>query len=116
MSIKKLLNSFKYAYWGIKRVFKSEQNFQIHTIVSIMVILFSVFVLHFSIMEMIIILFCILIVLTTEIINTAIEYTWNHLEPNHHPVVKAVKDMMAGSVLLSSIFSIIIWIMLIINH
>lgn len=116
MSIKKLLNSFKYAFSGLKKVFKSEQNFQIHTILSLIVILFSIFILDFSIIEMIIILFCILIVLTTEIINTAIEYTWNHLEPNHHPVVKTVKDMMAGSVLLSSFFSVIIWIMLIINH
>jgi diacylglycerol kinase (ATP) len=52
----------------------------------------------------------------TEIINTAIENTWDHLEPNHHPVVKTVKDMMSGAVLLVSCFSAIVWILIIVNN
>jgi diacylglycerol kinase len=116
MSIKRFINSLKYAYWGLKRVFEEEQNFKIHTFTAIIVLIISVFIFNFSYIELAITLICIALVLTAEIINTAIENTWDHLEPNHHPVVKSVKDMMAGSVMLVSIFSSIIWLIIIIHH
>lgn len=115
MSIKRFINSFKYAYWGIKKVLKEEQNFRIHVITSIFVLFTSIFIFNLSYIELSIILLCISSVLITEIINTAIENTWNHLEPNHHPVVKSVKDMMAGAVMLTSVFSAVIWAMLILK-
>ncbi len=116
MSILKFLNSFKYAWFGVKHVFKHEQNFRFHIFISLIVILFSIFVLHFSFLELSITFICIALVLVTEIVNTAIENTWDHLEPNHHPVVKTVKDMMAAAVLIASFFSAIIWVLLILNN
>ena len=115
MSIKRFINSFKYAYWGLKKVIKEEQNFKLHILIAIIVILVSVFGFDFSYIELSITLICIAMVLVTEIINTAIENTWDHLEPDHHPVVKSVKDMMAGSVMLTSVFSVIIWFLLILK-
>lgn len=116
MSIKRFLNSFKYAYFGLKKVFKEEQNFKIHILSGIIVLLLSFFIFHLDYIELSITLLCIALVLSTEIINTAIENTWDHLEPNHHPVVKSVKDMMAGTVALVSIFSAIIWLLIISHH
>jgi undecaprenol kinase len=116
MSIKRFINSFKYAYWGLKKVFTEEQNFQIHILSATVVLIFSIFVFNFSYIELAITLICIALVLTVEIINTAIENTWDHLEPNHHPVVKSVKDMMAGTVMLVSIFSTVIWLIIIIHR
>jgi len=113
MLILKFLNSFKYAYLGLKQVFSEEQNFRVHTFSAIIVILLSMFVFHFSYIELAITLICIVLVLITEIINTVIENSWDHIEPNHHPVVKSVKDMMAGAVMLVSTFSAIVWILLI---
>jgi len=115
MSISKLLNSFKYAYYGLRQVFLEEQNFQLHTIVGVVVILLSIFKFNFTAIELSLTLICVALVLVTEIINTAIENTWDHLEPNHHPVVKSVKDMMAGAVVVVSFFSAIVWILLIVN-
>lgn len=116
MSIKRFINSFKYAYWGLKKVFIEEQNFQMHILSGIVVLILSVFVFNFSYIELAITLICIALVLTAEIINTAIENTWDHLEPNHHPVVKSVKDMMAGTVMLVSVFVTIVWVIIIIHH
>ncbi len=115
MSIKKFLNSFKYAFSGIKKVAKEEQNFRFHLFATLVVLFSSIFIFNFSYIELAITIICISIVLTTEVINTAIENTWNHLEPNHHPVVKSVKDMMAGAVMISSIGSAIVWILLILK-
>ncbi len=115
MLILKLLNSFKYALTGLKQVFVEEQNFQIHVLCGIVVLLLSVFKFDFNYIEISITLICIASVLVTEIINTAIENTWDQLEPNHHPVVKSVKDMMAAAVMVVSLFSAIVWILIIVN-
>ncbi len=115
MSIKRFINSFKYAFQGLRKVFLEEQNFQAHTFVGIIVIALSVFYFNFNYIELAITLLCITIVLVTEIVNTSIENTWDHLEPNHHPVVKSVKDMMAAAVLLASIFSAAIWLLIVVN-
>ncbi len=116
MSILKLLNSLKYAFSGLKQIFIEEQNFRIHSFCGVVVILVSIFKFHFTYIELAITLVCIALVLVTEIINTAIENTWDHLEPNHHPVVKSVKDMMAGAVVVVSLFSAIVWVLLIVNR
>ena len=116
MLILKFLNSIKYAFYGLKQIFLEEQNFQIHSFCAVVVILVSIFKFHFSYIELAITIICIAMVLVTEIINTAIENTWDHLEPNHHPVVKSVKDMMAGAVVVVSFFSAIVWILLIVNR
>lgn len=116
MSILKFLNSCKYACFGIKQVFIEEQNFQIHSFCSLVVIVVSIFIFDFNYLELSVTFICIALVLATEIINTAIENTWDHLEPNHHPVVKKVKDMMAAAVMIVSFFSAIVWILLIVNR
>lgn len=116
MSIKKFINSFKYAFSGLRKVFKEEQNFRVQFCIGAFVILASIFVFNFSYIEIALTLICVALVMIVEVINTAIENTWDHLEPNHHPVVKSVKDMMAGAVVLASAFSAIVWILLIYNH
>ena len=116
MLILKFLNSLKYAFAGLRQIFAEERNFQIHTFCGIVVMLVSTYKFHFSYVELAITLICIAMVLVTEIVNTAIENTWDHLEPNHHPVVKSVKDMMAGAVVVVSLFSAIVWILLIVNR
>lgn len=116
MSIKRFLNSFKYAFYGIRQVLKEEQTFQIHVCAMVIVLFFSIYVFHFSYIELALTLLCIALVIVSEIINTSIEHTWDHLEPNHHPVVKSVKDMMAGATAIASIFSAILWAILIWHH
>lgn len=116
MSILKFLNSLKYAFYGLRQIFVEEQNFQIHTFCGVVVILLSIFKFNFNYIELCITFICVALVLATEIVNTAIENTWDHLEPNHHPVVKSVKDMMAAAVMVVSTFSAIVWILLIVNR
>ena len=43
------------------------------------------------------------LVLTLEMINSALEYLLDHLHPDHHPAIGAAKDAAAGAVLLASI-------------
>ena len=116
MSISKFFHSLKYSWYGIKQVFTEEQNFQIQFFCAVVVIVLSIFKFEFNYIELSITFICIALVLATEIVNTAIENTWDHLEPNHHPVVKTVKDMMAAAVTVVSFFSAIVWVLLIVSR
>jgi diacylglycerol kinase (ATP) len=42
-------------------------------------------------------------VLAAEVMNTAVEGLADHLHPEQHPAIKAVKDCAAGAVLVASV-------------
>lgn len=110
--MKKRIESFKNALNGFVYVWNNEPNFKIHLTISVILILVGLW-RGFDVFQWVVITFAIVIVLTMEIINSAIEYTWDHLEPNHHPVVGTIKDVIASSVLVASIGSAIVGILVI---
>jgi diacylglycerol kinase len=110
-----LFKSFTYAWKGIKHVFKNERNFRIHIIISVLVLFFAVY-FRIEAIEIAILIISISMVLVAEMINSAIEYTWDKLEPNHHPVVGVIKDTMAGSVLLTSFAAVVVGLIIIFRN
>ncbi|PMC39668.1 UDP kinase [Bacillus sp. UMB0899] len=107
--------SFQYAWNGIVSTFKSERNFQIHVVISVFM-LFIGFLLRFSVLEWIIVLFLIGGMLALELINTAIEHVVDMITSEKHPLAKAAKDAAAGAVLVYAVLSVIIGIVMIMNH
>lgn len=110
----KLFNSFKFAYTGIIKTFKSEQNFKLHIMISVIVILTAV-TLDFSALRMTVLLIVIGIVLALELMNTAVEKTVDLITLERHPLAKEAKDAAAGAVLVFSIFAVIIGVLLFIE-
>lgn len=110
----KLFNSFKFAYTGIIKTFKSEQNFKLHIMISVIVILTAV-TLGFSALRMTVLLIVIGIVLALELMNTAVEKTVDLITLERHPLAKEAKDAAAGAVLVFSIFAVIIGVLLFIE-
>ena len=102
----KLIRSFAFAWNGIKLCFTSEPNFRIHTILAIVAIIFSI-LFSVSSFEWIAISFCIAFVISMEMLNTAIEKICDVVHKDLHPGIKKVKDIAAGAVLVSAIFSLI---------
>lgn len=109
------LKSFYYAFNGLLHIYKNERNFRFH-LLSGALALFLAACLNFSLIEFSLLIIVISIVLITEIINSAIEYTWDKLEPNHHPVVGIIKDVMSSSVLVASLSALAVGLMIVINH
>lgn len=102
----KLIRSFAYAWNGIRICFATEQNFRIHTLLTIVAVIFAI-VFNVSAIEWIAIGFCIAFVLAMEMLNTAIEKICDVVHKDIHPGIKKVKDIAAGAVLVSAIFSLI---------
>lgn len=114
ISWRKLFSSFMFAFAGIFTTFKTEQNFRIHTFISVIVITTAI-ALDFSSLKLIILLIVIGLVLALELINTAIENTVDLITPEYHLLAKKAKDAAAGAVLVFSIFAVIIGILLFIE-
>lgn len=109
--MKKLINSFKYAIQGIISCFKTEQNMKIHLIIMLFVIIVG-FILNLSKLEWIICIILFGVVISFEIINTAIEKTVDMITTEISPKAKIVKDISAGGVLVATISAIIIGLMI----
>lgn len=103
----KLFKSFVFACNGLKICFLSETNFKIHIFLAAVAILLSI-VFNISTTEWLVIIFCIALVISMEMLNTAIEILCDVVTKDIQPAIKKVKDIAAGAVLLSAIASFII--------
>ena len=110
-SIKRFCKSFKYAFSGIFKAYKSEQNLLVHTIVAI-IVLIGGYLLKINRLEFCIIILVIGFILSLELVNTAIEYTVDMAMPNIHPLAKIAKDVASGAVLIASFIAIIIGVII----
>jgi diacylglycerol kinase len=106
-SIKKRLNSFVFAYRGIRYAISSQHNFIIHISLTIIAIFLGI-ILQISNLEWISIIIVIGIVMASEIINTSIEELVNFISPEKNTSAGRIKDLAAGAVLISAIASFIV--------
>jgi undecaprenol kinase len=107
----RLIKSFGYALQGVKYCLCFEKNFRVQLCIAILTFTGG-FYFRISSHEWLTILFCSTLVLSLEMINTTIEKLSNEISQSIHPVIKQVKDVAAGAVLLSSIISFIVGIII----
>lgn len=100
-------SSFHYAFEGVRTVFQEERNMRSHTLSSIAIIFFSLF-LPLSLHEWLWILLVCFLVIVMEIWNTVVENTIDLVSPEYHPLAKKIKDMAAAAVLSTSSFAVIV--------
>jgi diacylglycerol kinase len=62
--------------------------------------------------EMVVLFMIIMGVLIMELLNTIMERVVDILKPRVHPYARLIKDLMAASVLLSSILAVIIGVLI----
>lgn len=105
--IHRFFKSFHYAFEGIHYVFRNDQNLLAHFVVGIIVIGSSIF-LHVTPFEMGILGLTIMMVISAEMINSAIEKMVDLITSEHHAQAKIAKDVSAGMVLLTAIAAFII--------
>jgi undecaprenol kinase len=110
-NFKKFIQSFSFAYQGIKLVLKDEQNMRFHLIMSFIVLSLA-FLLAIPKLEVMILLILIGIVISLEMVNTAIERVVDLVTENYHPLAKQAKDAAAGAVLFFSLITIIVGVLL----
>lgn len=106
-----LISSFKHAFDGIFSSYKTERNLIIHTIIMTLVIIFGI-IYKINKYEWFTCIILFLVVISSELFNTAIELTVDIVSPEINPLAKKAKDISAGAVLITAIGAAIIglWI------
>ncbi|HQA61102.1 MAG: diacylglycerol kinase [Tepidanaerobacteraceae bacterium] len=102
-----LAESFFYAISGILYAFKTQRNIKIHFMVAILIIIIS-FLLKLNTIELLIVFLTIAMVLTAEMINTAIEAVVDMFTQEYHPLARVAKNVAAGAVLISALNAVIV--------
>jgi len=115
INLKRLCKSFKFAFRGIIVLLEKEQNFAIHVITGIVVILAGIF-FHLRAWEWIVIILLISLVFVLEMLNTVFERLMDMLKPRMHQYVAEIKDISSAMVLVAAISSIIIGLTIFIPH
>ncbi len=103
-------SSFSHAWRGLRLAFSTERSFRIQVAVALVVILL-VSLMPFSPWERVILLVATSAVLVLELLNSTVERLVDLFKPRLHPYVRDVKDLMAGAVLVASIFALIVGLM-----
>lgn len=109
--IKQFFRSLRHALDGLRFVASREQSFRLQ-ILAAAVVLLAVIFLELANWQKILLILLVCAVLVLEVINSIFERIADALKPRLNPVVKEVKDMMAGAVLLTAITSVVVAIMI----
>lgn len=106
-SIQARLKSFIYAFEGVIFFIKFEAQATMH-LIAIVAVLGAGYWFKISSMEWIAVVFAIGIVISAEMLNTAIEKLTDMVSPQINEQAKIVKDLAAGAVLIASLTAFII--------
>ena len=99
--------SLGYAISGIIQCIQKERNIKIHLVFMFLVIICG-FLFQLSITEWLVCILLFGLVISLELVNTAIEAVVDLCTQEHHPLAKIAKDTAAGAVLISAIASVVI--------
>jgi len=106
-NFKKLFQSFRHAFRGLKYVLKNEQNFQLEVLIGIFIVILM-FVFDIRDWQKVALFLVIFSVLAMELVNTIMERVVDILKPRIHPYAQLIKDIMAAAVLIASVGAIVI--------
>lgn len=115
--IQKLINSFKYSMQGFHHAYMNDRSFQME-VHAFPIMLFVAWLLWpLSGIEMILLSFGYLFILTTELINTSLERMLERLHPEYNELIGASKDIASAAVFVAlSVAGIIIAVLLLVEY
>lgn len=111
MKNKKLINSFKFAFKGIGSSIKSERNMKIHTTMMLLVIISGIF-FNIAMWEWITCFILFGLVISLEMVNTALEIIVDMVSPEYNMRAGRAKDIAAGAVLVNAIVAFIVGLLI----
>ncbi|NIK77399.1 diacylglycerol kinase [Paenibacillus castaneae] len=104
--------SFGFALSGIVFALRTQSHMRFHMFAAITACVLG-FTVSLKPLEWSIILLAIAVVISAEMINTAVEQAVNLASPEFHPIAKIAKDVAAGAVLIAAAVSAIIGLLII---
>lgn len=109
-NFRKFFKSFYYAFRGLSRLIKTEQNAKVHLAATILVGVAAIY-FHVNSLQAAVLFFAVVLVFATEITNTAIEKLLDLVHPESHSQIAYIKDALAGAVLITAFIAAVVGIL-----
>lgn len=109
------IRSLGFALAGIRQFFLRERNGQIQGVIALLVMAAG-FLFRVTRHEWLAMLVCTALVISLEMLNSAIERICNMYTTEFHPAVKIIKDVAAAAVLWSAIISLVIGLLVFVPY
>lgn len=103
---KRFINSFKYSFEGLVYAYRNEQSLFIHVCMTILVIILGL-LLKLERYEWLFLFIIIGLILSTELMNTAIETTIDLMCKEFNVKAKIAKDTASASVFVLAIIAVV---------
>ena len=104
---KRFVNSFKNSFAGLSYAYRYEQSLWLHAAGTIGAIALG-FLCQITFKEWAVVVIALVVVLTSELLNTAIEATVDLVTEEIHPLAKIAKDCASAATFVSTVMAIII--------
>jgi len=96
------MDSFKYAFRGVKDALKSEPNLKIHFSLGTVAVILGIF-LEITFVEWAILSSVIFLVICLELVNTIVEKTLDVVSTERSEKIRLIKDMSSAVVLIGAL-------------
>lgn len=109
-ALKGVLRSFGFAWQGLAYAWRSQRNFRIEVFLALAALALALALA----VDPVPVLLLAALVLTLELLNTALEAVVDLARPEEHPLAKAAKDTSAAAVLVASLIALVVgaWLFL----
>ena len=99
LSLRRFWRSAGFAWAGLRHAYASQANFRVEVWCGVLAVLTALW-LDVTVSPVVL---CCALVLSLELVNTAVEAIVDLVSPEWHALAKVAKDAMAGAVLVASV-------------
>jgi len=99
--------SLSFAWAGLRWAWQTQKNIRRHALAAVAALILA-HVLAFTAEELVLVILTIALVVTVELINTALETAIDLCQPHYHPLAKQAKDVAAAAVLVTALVALIV--------
>ena len=107
-------NAFIYTFAGLKAAWKNELAFRGEVVVVTIMLPLGIW-LGRSAVERALLIASILLILLTELLNSALEAVVDRIGPERHELSKRAKDMGSAAAFISMVTAALVWIIIVVD-
>ncbi len=112
--ITRIINATKYSMQGLKAAFINEAAFRQESILAIIMIIAAIFLAQ-GVVQFILLITGPFLVMTVEILNSAIESVVDRIGNEYHELSGRAKDMGSAAVFIMLVYTVVVWLAVILT-
>ena len=110
----RIINALRYSITGLRSAFEHESAFRQELALAAVLMVVATG-LPLTLTQKAILALCVMLVLITELINSAVEATVDRISLDNHPLAKRAKDVCSAAVFLSLVNCALVWTLVIVD-